>query len=112
MAGQGELGARADLEVAEPARKSDLLLGRQFLVPEHQHRVSVVGVVDFFEDIVRQRLRNIDTADLGADAIAQWLDFHRVPCLPVLPVRPAVPLQFLAIIGRFQESYISWKRSA
>ena len=37
MAGQRELGARADLELAEAAREGDLLLGRERLIAEHQH---------------------------------------------------------------------------
>ena len=94
---QGELGARADLEVAEPTRKGDLLLGRQFLIVEDQHRVMVVGVVDSFEDVVGQRLRkstplisapthllkgwiSIVSSCLRGPSVRAWLSQIKPPC--------------------------------
>ena len=77
VARQRELRARADLEVAEPAREGDVLLGGELLVAEHQDRVPVVGVLDLLERAVGES-GDIDAFDFRADMLAQRLDLHSV----------------------------------
>lgn len=58
--GQQVLGDHVDLELAEVARKPDVLLGRDLLAAKHHHAVGVEHGVEFFERRFANVLREVD----------------------------------------------------
>ena len=70
-----------DLDRAEMPREGDVVRLRQVLVAEEEHEVGVERVAERFDGLVREGLRQIDAADLGADLRrdGEDLDRHRSP---------------------------------
>ena len=62
--------------VTSPNRraKRDLLIGREVLIGEEQHEVLEPRRADGRDDVVVERLRDVDAAYLGADRGADPLD--------------------------------------
>jgi hypothetical protein len=63
-----------NVQRAEQAREALVILRRQDLVAEHEHMVGVESLANFLQLLRRDRFRQIDTADLGADDGRQWID--------------------------------------
>jgi hypothetical protein len=63
-----------DMERAEQATEAFVVLGRQDLVAECEHMIGVERVANFSLLLRRNRLRQINAADLGADDGRQRID--------------------------------------
>ncbi len=67
-----------DVQFAEQPAEILVLLDGHFLVAEEDDQVVHQRVVDFLEGLIAERLREVDPADLGADARRQRLDLDRL----------------------------------
>src|SRR5690606_30009193 len=66
--------AGMDMKLAEHAPEFLVLFERHLLIAEEDHLMPHKGVMDLLEGPVAERLRQVDIADLGADARRHRLD--------------------------------------
>ncbi len=71
---------RVDLELPEPPREGDVLLGSELLVAEEQHLVVDPRPCQFLEHVVGERLRQIETLD---DAAERGTDLTNLEVFPL-----------------------------
>jgi hypothetical protein len=78
VTGQDGVVGRMLVQRAETPGEGDLLPRRNPLVPEHQHQMLEMRPVYLLEDLVVERLRQVEVDDLGAECIRKGsnLDTH------------------------------------
>ncbi|GLK61868.1 hypothetical protein GCM10017624_40320 [Azotobacter vinelandii] len=78
MAGEQELLEDMDLQFAEAAAESDLLLGGDALLAKHQHPVVQEGLVNTGEIRRIDRKGQVQAEDFGTQHPTEGTDFERL----------------------------------